>query len=290
MNSNKEQDSVGLKNKAFKRYLWFIVGLLILSCSYNLFVIPNDLVYGGVSGLAVITKDIISPSLFILIANIVLLILSFIFLGKKKTVGSISGIFLYPLFVYLTSGITDIIVIENTDMMLNVLFAGFATGLASGIILKNGFSTGGSDILCQIVSKLFKLPIGKCFLFVDGIVILIGSFLLGGSLLMIKLMYAIILVYIHSLMVDKIILGISNSKAFFIVTKKEEKVKNYILSKLNNGVTVLKAKGGYEKDNRNVLLCVIPTKRYFKLKEEIRLIDDSAFFVVTDAYEVQGGA
>ena len=103
-------------------------------------------------------------------------------------------------------------------------------------------------------------------------------------------MYAIVLLYIYSLMTDKIILGISDNKAFYIITKNEDEVKDFILNNLNHGVTILKAKGGYEGRKENVLLCVVPARHYFKLKEGIALIDEEAFFVVTDAYEVRGGA
>jgi uncharacterized membrane-anchored protein YitT (DUF2179 family) len=103
-------------------------------------------------------------------------------------------------------------------------------------------------------------------------------------------MYAIIMLYIYSIMADKILLGISNNKAFYIITDKEDEVKEYVLKTLSHGVTILKAKGGYEGHRENVLLCVVPARHYFKLKEGISLIDKDAFFVVTDAYEVKGGA
>lgn len=274
------------KKHILKRYIYFVLAVFILAATYNLFILPHNLVFGGVSGIAVITKDIIDPSLLILISNVILLIFSFVILGKEKTVGSVFGTFLYPLFIALTANIGDIIVIEHTDILLNVLFAGFLSGIASGIILKNGFSTGGSDIAAQIVSKIFRVSIGKGFLLVDGIVIAFGCINLG----LIKAMYAIVLLYIYSLMADKIMLGISDNKAFYIITDKEDEVKEYIMNSLNHGVTVLKAKGGYRDRKENVLLCVVPARHYFKLKEGISLIDNEAFFVVTDAYEVKGGA
>ena len=90
-------------------------------------------------------------------------------------------------------------------------------------------------------------------------------------------------------MSHRVILGISDSKAFYIVTQDEQKIKEYILKYLNHGVTVFNAKGGYEKENQNVLMCVLPTKDYYRLKEGIHEIDPGAFFMVTDAYEVFGG-
>ena len=90
-------------------------------------------------------------------------------------------------------------------------------------------------------------------------------------------------------MSDKVILGISDSKAFYIITDHEAEIKEYILKYLNHGVTVFNAKGGYLKEKQTVLMCVLPTKDYYRLKEGIHEIDDDAFFVVTDAYEVFGG-
>lgn len=282
----KSIDYIVSKNHLLKRCFYFVLAVFLMAASYNLFVLPHDLVFGGLSGIAVILQEYIDPSLLILIGNVALLILSFVVLGKEKTVGSIAGAFLYPLFIKLTSNIGDIIVLEQTDILLNVLFAGFLSGFAAGIILKYGFSTGGSDIAAQIVSKICKVSMGKSFIFVDGIVIVLGGLYLG----VIKAMYAIVLLYIYSLMADKVMLGISDNKAFYIITDKEEEVKNYIMDNLNHGVTILKAKGGYKGRKENVLLCVVPARHYFKLKDGISRIDNEAFFVVTDAYEVKGGA
>ncbi len=282
----KNINSIIGRRHILKRYISFVLAVLLLATSYNLFILPNDLVFGGVSGIAVMTKDIIDPSFLILGINSLLLILSFFVLGGEKTAGSIVGVFLYPIFIKLTANIGEFIVIKDADLFLNVLFAGFLSGIASGTILKNGFSTGGTDIAAQIISKIFKVSIGKGIVIIDGIILIFGGIYLG----IIKVMYAVILLYIYSLMADKVMLGISDNKAFYIITDKEEEVKEYIFDTLNHGVTILKAKGGYEGHKTNVLLCVVPARHYFKLKEGINLIDEEAFFVVTDAYEVKGGA
>lgn len=283
---SKELNNLVGKKHLIKRYIYFILAVFLLASSYNLFILPNNLVFGGVSGIAVMMKNLIDPSLFILIVNLSLLLISWFVLGKEKTMGTVVGVILYPLFIKITSNIEDIIVLENVDILLTALFAGFFSGVATGTILKNGFSTGGSDVAAQIISKIFKVSMGKAYIFVDGLIILFGGIYLGFM----RVMYAIIILYIHSLMADKIILGISDNKAFYIITDKEEEVKKYVLDSLNHGVTILKAKGGYDGRKENVLLCVVPARHYFKLKEGISLIDSEAFFVVTDAYEVKGGA
>lgn len=283
---NKKVNVLFEKVRAIKRYVYSFVAIFLLAVSYNLFILPNNLVFGGVSGVAVMLKNVIEPSLFIFLVNAILLVISLLVLGKQKTVGTIIGVIIYPLFIKLTSNIGDIIIFENIDLLLTALFAGFLSGAASGTILKYGFSTGGSDVAAQILSKVFKMPTGKAYMIIDGLIIIFGGIYLG----LMRVMYAIIILYIHSLLVDKIILGISNNKAFYIITNKEAEVKKFILDNLNHGVTILNAKGGYDGYKANVLLCVVPARHYFKLKEGISSIDDQAFLVVTDAYEVKGGA
>lgn len=270
-----------------KRYAQFILGLLLVAISFNLFLSPNELVAGGVSGISIIIRHIfgIDPSVFIFISSVALLIISFFLLGKEKTMGSILGSLLFPLFVKLTSNIDVYLDIDNTQLLLAAIFGGVIQGFGAGLIFKAGFTTGGTDIVNQIISKYAKVSIGTSMLMSDGLIVLSGVFVFGVT----KLMYALIVLYIITVMTDKVILGISDSKAFYIITDEEEKVKEFILKYLNHGVTIFNAKGGYTKEKQNVLLCVVPTKEYFKLKEGIHQIDHDAFFVVTDAYEVFGG-
>ena len=278
--------NISINGSKTTRYLMLITGILIYACSYNLFILNNEIVAGGVSGIGTILKDILDPSVSIFLASIFLLILSFILLGKEKTTASIVGSLLFPLFVKLTSDIGTIIPIENTDLFLIAVFGGFCQGIASGLVFKAGFTTGGTDILNQIASKYGKISIGTAMLFTDGLIVLAGGFFFGWT----KVMYAIIVLYIISLMADRVILGISSNKAFYIVTDKEKEVKEYILKKLGRGVTILDGRGGYTDEKQKVFMCVIPTREYFKVKEEIEKLDDNAFFIVTDAYHSYGGS
>lgn len=269
------------------RYSQFIIGLLLVSVAFNAFILPNDIVY-GVSGIGVILNKTlnISPSLVILIGGIALLILSFIVLGKEKNKNSIVGSLLYPVFVELTSWIVKYIDLGSTETVVVVLFGAVISGVGFGLIFKSGFTTGGTDILNQIVSEKAKVSIGKSMIFTDGVIIVSSLFVFGWQ----KFIYSIINMYIISVMTDKVILGISSSKTFYIITEKEDEVKKFILDYLSHGITVLEARGGYTNSKQKVIMCTIPTKEYFKAKEGIHAIDKEAFFIVTDAYEVYGGA
>ncbi len=285
-NIEQVRDKIDNKSK-FKRYAQFCLGCLLVAISFNLFLAPNDLVPGGVSGFSVIINHLlgINKSIIILGLSLLLLILSYIFLGKNKTRGSILGSLLFPLFVEITSNISEIIQIDTSQLLLSAVFGGILYGFGAGIIFKAGFTTGGTDILNQIISKYAKVSMGKSMLICDGTIVLLSGIVFGPT----KLMYSVIILYLISYMSDRVILGISDSKAFYIVTDEEKKIKEYVIKYLNHGVTVFNAKGGYKKEKQTVLLCVLPTKDYYKLKEGIHEIDPDAFFVVTDAYEVFGG-
>ena len=269
-----------------KRYLTLIVGLFLYAFAYNLFLKTNNLVTGDVDGIATIFKSTINPNLLIAILCILLLIISFPLLGVKTSMGSVIGTILFPIFVILTSNVADIIKIDSSDLLLIAIVAGVIRGIGYGLTFKMGFTTGGTDILNQIVAKYFKMSVGNAMTIVDGSIVVIGGFVYGWT----NMLYALIVLYILSVITDKIMLGISKSKAFYIITSEEDKVKDYIMNTLNHGVTIFPVKGGYTKEREKMLMCVIPTREYYKLKEGISKIDGEAFFVITDAYEVRGGA
>ncbi len=269
-----------------KRYLTLIVGLFLYAFAYNLFLKTNNLVTGDVDGIATIFKSTINPNLLIAILCILLLIISFPLLGVKTSMGSVIGTILFPIFVILTSNVADIIKIDSSDLLLIAIVAGVIRGIGYGLTFKMGFTTGGTDILNQIVAKYFKMSVGNAMIIVDGSIVVMGGFVYGWT----NMLYALIVLYILSVITDKIMLGISKSKAFYIITSEEDKVKDYIMNTLNHGVTIFPVKGGYTKEREKMLMCVIPTREYYKLKEGISKIDGEAFFVITDAYEVRGGA
>lgn len=276
---------VGFFSKnGISRFIYFILGMLLFSFSFNYFLLPNDLVFGGVSGLSIIFKNVLDPSIFVFVVSSILLVISYIFLGKEKTFGSAVGSLLLPVFLKIMSFVTDNI--DKVDeVFLAVIFGGLLAGVGIGFVYKAGFTMGGTDIINQIIHKYFKISLGKCMLISDGSIVLCSFFSFG----LIKFMYAVVVLYIISTMTDKVLLGISNSKAFYIVTSQVNEVKNYVMVKLGHGITIFDAVGGFSKEDQKVLFCVIPTRDYFKLKEGIHDIDKDAFFVVTDAYEVFGG-
>ena len=285
-NASKILTKIEKKYKV-RRYIELVIGILLVALAYNIFLLPNNIVFGGVSGLAIIVKKIITlnPSTFIMISSVILLFISYIFLGKDQTKGSIVGSILFPILVNLTANINQYINIDTSNILLSVIFGGILYGFGAGLVFKAGFTTGGTDVINQIISKYFHVSMGNAMLMSDGLIVLAGGFFFGIT----KLMYAIIVVYIIGIMTDKVLLGISNSKAFYIITNEDEKIRDYLINELHHGVTIFSVKGGYTHKKDEVILCVVPTNEYYRVKEGIREIDEQAFFVICDAYEVFGG-
>lgn len=289
---NKDVDLSTILDRVYSkdllvRFSEFILGVFLVAISYNVFLLPSNTVY-GVGGIGVILKKIlnITPALTIFIGSMILLVLSMFALGKKKTLRTVAGSILYPIFVAATSYYVRYFDLGTLEPVVVVIIGAVAHGLGLGLIFKAGYTTGGTDILNDIVAKYGKVSIGKAMLFTDGLIILISLFVFDFP----TFIYSIISLYIISVMTDKVILGISQSKTFYIITDNETSVKKFIMNNLNHGVTVLQGRGGYTGDNQKIIMCTLPTREYFILKEGLKEIDPEAFFLVTDAYEVSGGA
>ncbi|MBQ6324165.1 MAG: YitT family protein [Bacilli bacterium] len=274
------------KNHRLYRALLLTVAMIISALLYNIILLPMNLVAGGTSSIATITKYLynIDPALMVLLINIACIIISFMYLGEERTTGTILACLAYPLLIKLTSPLVQYINFDISDALLMALLSGIIGGFSSGLMYRSGYSMGGLPIINQILYEKFRIPIVKTSMVMNGTIILIGSLFFGTT----NALYALIYLYINNLVVDKVLLGISNNKAFYIITEKDEEVKKYIIKDLNHTITTFEVKGGFLENKKRVMLAVIPSREYYKVTEGIKAIDDEAFFVVTDAYQVEG--
>ena len=206
------------------------------------------------------------------------------YLGFERTATSLVATVAYPVLVKLTANIVDIIQIDYNDVLLLVIFAAVLCGIANGLMYKSGYNNGGFPVISQILYEKYKISVAKSSLIINVIIVLIGAAFFGTT----NALYAIIYIYISNIVLDKVLLGISNNKAFYIITTKEEEIKEYILKTLQHSITTFDVKGGFLDNKRKVMLTVIPSREYYRLTEGIKQIDEDAFFVVTDSYQVEG--
>lgn len=273
-------------NDRIKRYSLFVIGVLIQAAAFNIFILPSNMSF-GVSGISVVLKQLLglNPAYIILIANLLLLIASLVYLGKETTSKTIVGALLYPLLIEATVFLPSVIDLGDTEPVIIALSGAVLYGFGTGLVFKAGYTTGGTDVLKQIISQYGKKSLGQATIYIEGFIVTSCLFVFGWQ----AFIYSIISLYIISTLTDKVILGISKYKTFQIITTKEKEVKHFIINQLHHGVTILDSKGGFADNKKKILLCTIPTKQYFILKEGIMQIDKKAFFIVTDTYEVKGG-
>lgn len=275
------------QKKKFRRVALACISLLISALVYNIFLLPLNIVTGGIGGIATITKYIyhIEPSLMILILSLACIIISIMYLGFEKTTGAFIATFLYPLLVDITAPLAKALPLDTSDTFIIIIFASVLSGLASGMMYKTGYNSGGLTVISQILYEKFKIAISNSSLIINALVILLGGYFFGS----INAMYAMIYLYISNIVMNKVLLGISNNKAFYIITSEEDMIKQYIIERLHHNVTSFDVKGGFLEKKRKVLLTVIPSREYYRVTEGIKMLDKNAFFVATDSYEVIGG-
>ena len=269
--------------------LSFVFGVFLYALCFNTFLIPNDLVVSGFSGVAIVTQRLFgwNNQMFIYVTNFVLLGLSFIFLNWKTTKKNIVGSIMFPLMITITNPIANFLndKLIGDDFIIILLFSIILYGVSSGLIYRSGFSTGGSDIIMQIINKYIKVGESKAMIVANSLIILLGMIVFGFD----KGVYSFIILITSTYFIDKIMFGISDSKVFYIYTKKVRKIKKLILEDFKTGLTIIPSRGGYSKKRSHMIMCVVGNQDYYKFKERILEIDPNAFIIINKCYEVNGG-
>lgn len=266
-----------------------VLGIFLYALVFNLFLIPNDLVVSGFSGIAIIVQKLFgwSTQAFLYITNFIMLIIGFIFLGWKVTKKNILGSILYPCMVTISLPVANFLekYVSTSDFYLILLFSVILYGVSSGLIYRSGYSTGGSDIIMQIVNKYLKISESKAMVIANSLIIVAGMFVFGLD----KGVYSFIILSCSTYFVDKIMFGIADSKVFYIYTKKLRKIRKIIIDEFKTGVTTIHSRGGYSMKSGYMIMCVVSNRDYYMLKERILEIDPDAFIIINQCYEVSGG-
>ena len=263
-------------------YIFVIIGAAVIAIGFNLFLFPNQVASGGVSGISTILHGLFgwNAGLVQYAFNIPLFIAGVLVLGKSFGFKSLLGTLSLPFFVILTQDWDP----ATMDPLLGSIFGGIVVGGGIGLVFKGKASTGGTDLLAQIITKFSGLTLGTSVLLIDGIIAVSAALVFDLE----KGLYAIIGLFVTTKTIDIIQMGFSQSKMVYIITTKQDEVRDAIYSEVNRGVTKLPAVGGYTGEEKPVLMVVVYQTEFTKLKQVVKNIDPSAFVIVSDAYEVLG--
>lgn len=292
-------------------FLVINLGVFLMAFGYSVFIEPYNLTVGGVGGIAIIIKYFIPnipSSVFIFALNMILLILALIFISKEFFVKTLLVSIIYPLYVYISeliykylikdyfinleslnelaggnSALADILKIGPYLLLIVVSSVFVSVGL--GLALKKGSSTGGVDIIQKILLKYCKLPYSVSLIMIDGSIVITSAIIFKNYLMVI---YGVSFIIISGVVVDSIVFNGFNSRAVHIITDKPDEIKKQIIEQFNRTVTILKGTGGYSGNQKEVLICIMINREFYRLRDLVNKIDPTAFIYVMKASEVHG--
>nr|WP_233522619.1 YitT family protein [Peribacillus glennii] len=259
-----------------------LAGSAIIAIAFNVFLLPNRIASGGVSGISTILQAVagFEPAYVQWAFNIPLFIAGLIYLGMQFGAKTLIGTVFLPFIVFMTNDWEP----WTSDPLLGAICGGIGVGLGLGIVFRGKASTGGTDLAAQIIHKYTNLSLGTCVAIIDGLIVLSAALIFDIE----RGLYALIALYVTSKTIDLVQIGLGRSKMAMIITNNEEEVRHAILHEIDRGVTRLSGQGGYTDDTRPILMCVIDQTEFTKLKQLVKTVDPRAFVIVMDASEVLG--
>jgi uncharacterized membrane-anchored protein YitT (DUF2179 family) len=262
------------------------LGCIIYSIGINCFLSHAKLLSGGVTGIALIFEYStgLPAGITVFLLNIPLLILSYKKLDKSFNIYTAIGMMSYSISLIITKPLAQLITIPN-DFLISCIYGGVLSGIGGGLIFLRNGSTGGTDIIAVLLRKRYSnFNIGSLGFSLNLIIILLGAVIFGIP----QALYTLISQFIQSIVLDKVLRGFNSKKLLLILTEKEEEIINYVIRKLNRGVTSLGAEGEYTHERKKMLYCIVTDRQMISLKRIIHQIDSSAFITIVDICEVRG--
>ena len=262
-----------------------ILGSAVFALGFSLFLIPNDINTGGVSGLAMILRELLgfgSVGMLTLAINIPLFLLGGAKIGRRFFAGSLLGMVVSSVLI----DVFALIPMSSQEPMIGALYGGVLCGAGLGLVFMAGASTGGSDIMVRLLKKKYRnVPIGRISIVFDAVVVLLTGLVFRDIS---KALYSGIVVFVSGQVIDAVVYRFDYSRVALIITREHEAVVKAIDRKLERGATYLHGAGSYTGQDMEVILTVVRKGQLAELKELVMEIDEHAFVIVQEAHQVLG--
>ncbi len=270
--------------KSMRNIALILIGNFLLAFAVGFFLIPYNILSGGVAGVAVVIKAFL-PYPTALIANFLvvgLFLIGWLLLGKKFAMQTVVSSFVYPILLTL---ITEFMTPVDIDPLLASFYGGLVAGVGIGCVIRTGASTGGMDIPPLIIHKFTHIPVATLILIVDIVTVALGLWAYDLQMVLV----GFISVFTASFAIDKVLtLGGASSKSIQIISEHYQEISAMIHDQLDRGTTILTAQGGYTNEDKKIVLVVVSQNQYSKVVDLVNQVDKKAFLVVTDATDVHG--
>lgn len=275
-----------MNRETVKEYIFIAFGTMIVAFGVYYFLVPENLAPGGISGLSIVLSNYVSIpiSLINFILNVILLIVGFIFLGKEFGGKTILSVFFLSFFMFIMETIHPATKPVTDEILLNLICGIVLSAMGLSIVFNQNASTGGTDIIAKILNKYAHMDIGTGLMAADVFVVL-SAFLTYGIQTGTVGAFGW---FLNGVVVNYFIDGFSVKNEVVIISEHHEKIKQYIFDRLDRGVTVYKAEGGYTNEQKEIIVTILARKEYFVLKNQLKHIDPNVFVIVRTVQEVYG--
>ena len=277
------------KSKAFNlvwSYFMITLASAIYAVGFNWFYVPNDIAFGGITGVGQIINAILpwAPiGTVVIILNIPLFILGWRLLGGHLLLSSLYAMAVSSVFIDI---INSIWTFEAMDPMLACVFGGVLMGASLGMVFQQGATTGGTDLIARLLKlKITWLPMGKLLIATDMVVIVASAIAFGSVY---SALYGVVALYIAGIVMDRMLYGLDSAKVAYIISDRFKEIADVLVNDLDRGVTILQGQGGYSGAEKKVLMCAFKQRQIVSIKRMVKELDPAAFIIVCDAHEVLG--
>lgn len=269
--------------KLLRRGVFMTLGAALVSVGLEIFLVPNNIIDGGVVGISIITSALSSMplGLFLFLFNLPFLILGYKQIGKTFALSTLYSVLLMSVGTTLLHSVPPITI----DPLLAAVFGGIILGIGVGLVIRSGGSLDGTEIVAILFSKKSAFSVGEIVMFINLFILGSAGFVFGWD----RAMYSLIAYYIAFKMIDITIEGFDESKSVWIISDNNKEIGDAILSRLGRGVTYLNGEGGFTGGAKRVIFCVITRLEEAKLKTIVEELDPSAFLAVGNIHDVKGG-
>lgn len=271
------------KIKLIKKYIMLFIGSIIAAVGLEIFLVPNNIIDGGVVGISIMASHLtgISLSIFLVLFNLPFLYLGYAQIGKTFAISTLFSIVSLSYWVDFFHPIPEL----TNDLFLAAIFGGIIIGIGVGLIIRYGGSLDGTEIVAIILDKRTGFSVGEIIMFFNLFILSSAGLVFSWD----KAMYSMVAYFIAFKVIDLTIEGLDESRAVLIVSDYPDEIADALMARLGRGVTILHGEGGYTKDKKYVLYSVITRLEIAKLKAIVDEKDENAFVTINDVHEVMGG-
>lgn len=267
----------------FRKFLYLFIGSIITAAGLEIFLIPNNIIDGGVVGISIMLSAVtgIPFGVLLIVINLPFLYLGYKHIGKAFAIATTFSVICLSFW---SSMFLPVLPVTN-DYFLAAVFGGIITGAGVGMIIRNGGSLDGTEIVAILADKRTIFSVGEIVMFINLFILSSASLVFGWD----KAMYSLVAYFVIAKMIDIVLKGLEETYSVMIVTSQHTDILNKLMREMDKGVTVLHGEGGYSQESRKILYCVVTRLEIDKLKNMVLDIDESAFVTINPVSDIVGG-